>query len=108
MLFKPEHIKMILDGFKTATRRVWKKPMVRVGGIYKVKIKMLSKEYACKIRVLKLYKQQLAYVTKEDAKKEGYDTLMGFRDTWIKINGEYDLNQVVDVIEFEKVIESEE
>jgi len=42
MLFKPEHKEMILNGTKTATRRVWKKPMVKVGGIYKAKTKMLS------------------------------------------------------------------
>lgn len=47
MLFKKEHKEMILNGTKTATRRVWKKPMVKVGGIYKCKLKMFSMK--CKL-----------------------------------------------------------
>jgi hypothetical protein len=109
MLFKPEHIKMILEGTKTATRRNWKKRMVmvRVGGIYKVKTKMLSKEYACTIRVLKLYKQRLGDMEHEDAVKEGYKNTHDFCRMWIKINGHWDSTNIVEVIEFEKVAESE-
>lgn len=101
MLFKPEHIKMILAGTKTATRRDWKKPMVKVGGVYKVKTKMLSNEYHCKIKVLKLYKQQLGNMTLEDVIKEGYQTWIDFREIWVKINYFFAPKKVVDVVEFE-------
>jgi len=103
MIFRPEHIKMILEGKKTATRRIWKKPMVKVGGIYKVKAVMLSKVYHCRIKVNFLYHQRLGAMTLEDAKKEGYDSLEAFQDIWIAINGEYDLHLIVDVVEFELV-----
>jgi len=100
MLFKPEHKEMILKGTKTATRRSWKKPMVKVGGIYKCKLKMLSKEYFAKIRVIKLYKQCLGDMEYQDSKKEGYKSLREFYNIWIKINGEWNPNLEVYVIEF--------
>ena len=100
MLFKPEHKDMILNGTKTATRRAWKRPMVKVGGIYKCKLKMLSKDYFAKIKVTKLYKQCLGDMTNKDAKKEGYKLLRHFYNVWIKINGSWSSLQEVDVIEF--------
>jgi len=106
MLFKKEHEEMILNGTKTATRRIWKKPRVKINGIYKAKLKMLSTDYFAKIRVLRLYKQQLGDMTVGDPQKEGYPTLQAFRNIWIKINGSWDDALVVDVIEFEKVIEN--
>jgi len=101
MLFKPEHKEMILEGNKTATRRVWKRPMVKVGGIYKAKLKMLSKDYFAKIKVTKLFKQGLYFMTNDDAKKEGYRNIDDFAKIWIKINGEWNPNLIVYVIEFE-------
>ena len=103
MLFKPEHKKMILEGKKTATRRVWKKPRVKVGGIYKAKLKMLSKDYFAKIKVTNLFKQPLAEMTQQDFEKEGYPQPNDFIFIWSQINGGWDRNMVVDVIEFEVV-----
>ena len=103
MLFKPEHKEMILAGKKTATRRVWKKPRVKVGGIYKAKLKMLSKDYFAKIKVTKLFKQPLKEMTQQDCEKEGYFEMGEFRNIWIKINGEWNPDFLVDVIEFEVV-----
>jgi len=107
MLFKPEHKDMILKGTKTATRRAWKKPMVKVGGIYKAKLQMLSKDYFAKIKVTKIFEQSLVDMTYEDSKKEGYENFDDFIAIWKKINGEDSWNgdNVVTVIEFE-VVES--
>ncbi len=107
MLFKKEHKDMILNGTKTATRRAWKKPMVKVGNIYQAKLQMLSKEYFAKIKVTKLFKQELGEITEGDAIKEGYDCIMDFHEIWVKINGTWHDNQEVYVIEFE-VVEDEE
>jgi hypothetical protein len=103
MLFKKEHQEMILNGTKTATRRVWKKPMVKVGGVYKAKLQMLSKDYFAKIKVTRLYKQGLYFITEEDARKEGYHNIEEFSKIWIKINGEWNPNLIVYAIEFEVV-----
>lgn len=103
MLFKPKHKEMILNGTKTATRRNWKKPMVKVGGIYKCKLKTLSKKYFAKIKVIKLYKQRLREMTLRDVKKEGYSSLKEFFDVWSRINGIVHFHQEVDVVEFEVI-----
>ena len=103
MLFKREHIPMILNGTKTATRRIWKKPRVKEGRIYKCKNKMLSKEYFALIKVNKIYKQFLGEMGDKDAIKEGYADLEAFKEIWIKINGFWHDNCLVDVIEFEIV-----
>lgn len=100
MLFKPEHKSRIMNGTKTATRRAWKKPMVKVGGIYKCKLKMLSKDYFAKIKVTKLFKQRLREMSLLDARKEGYPNLHDFYDVWDRINGKINFSQEVYVIEF--------
>jgi len=103
MLFKEGHKEMILNGTKTATRRVWKKPMVKVGGIYKAKLKMLSKEYFARIKVIKLVKDRLGNITDEDCKKEGYSSKTKFIDIWVNINGSWREDLIVYVIEFEVI-----
>jgi len=100
MLFKLEHKQMILDGKKTATRRIWKRPMVKVDGIYKCKLKMLSKDYFAKIKITKLYKQKLGDMKQSDFKKEGYPNSNDFITIWAKINKTWDYGLEVDVIEF--------
>lgn len=103
MLFKPEHKEMILNGTKTATRRIWKSPKVKVGGVYKAKLKMLSKDYFAKIKVNKLYKQKLNEMTDEDARKEGYPNMVEFYKIWKEINGDWEGELIVDVVEFEVI-----
>lgn len=102
MLFKPEHKWMILNKVKTQTRRAWKKPMVKVGGIYKCKLKLFDKDYFAKIKVTKLYKQKLGDMSREDCKKEGYNA-MSFVKIWKDINGSWNPDLEVYVVEF-KVI----
>ncbi len=101
MLFKPEHVPMILSGKKTATRRNWKSPRVKVGNVYKCKTKMLSKDSFAEIVVHKVYKQALYFMTDKDARKEGYRSMEEFHKIWVEINGEWNPNLVVYVIEFE-------
>jgi len=103
MLFRPEHKDMILSGKKTATRRNWKRPMVKVGGIYKAKLKMLSKDYFAKIKVTKLFKQELIDMSFDDVRKEGYDNTDDFERVWREINGWWNTDVIVWVIEFEVV-----
>ena len=100
MLFKPEHVDMILAGKKTQTRRAWKRPMAKIGGVYRVKTKMLSKEYHCLIEVVAIRKEKLKLITEADAKLEGYGTVWQYITVWELINGSWDGNQEVYVIDF--------
>ena len=108
LLFKPEHVEPILEGAKTQTRRTWKKPRVKVGGTYKAKTKLFSKEYFALIRVTGLRKEKLGDITPEDARAEGGYTIEEFREVWRHINGEWDPEQEVWVVEFEVLREAKE
>jgi hypothetical protein len=105
MLFKPEHIEMIKNGKKRVTRRNWKRRMVKVGGIYKVKTKMLSKDYHCKIKVNDVSKDRLGNMNKLSAMNEGYETVEDYKKVWENINGKNSWNDdlKVYVISFELV-----
>lgn len=103
MLFKPEHVEMILDGRKTETRRIWKRRMVKKGGVYKAQTKAYSKEWFAKIEVVDVYLEALCDISVSSIYAEGYDDLQGFIDIWKAINGEWNPHQEVWVIQF-KVI----
>lgn len=108
MLFRPEHVEMILSRTKTQTRRAWKRPMAKVGGIYKVKTRMLSKEYYCLIEVVGLGAERLGDITEEDVRKEGYGSISEYMDVWERINGRgsWQPEKVVYVIDFRLIYDA--
>lgn len=90
MLFKPEHIRLIKEGFKTATRRDWKRKMAKVGGVYACQTEMFQPKEDCEvfIKVTDLYRQKLKEMTLRDLAKEGgYTGLEEFKEVWKEING---------------------
>ena len=103
MLFRPEHIVLIERGIKTATRRIWKRPCAKVGGEYKVKKKMLSKEYYATIRCTEIFKQRLGDMSDIDAQNEGGYTLAEYKEVFKKICGFWDDNFELTVVVFEYV-----
>ncbi len=107
MLFKPEHIKMIEDGIKTVTRRLWKTPYAKVGGTYAVQIKMYQLRKDCPIiKATKVYRQPLGKMTEEDAQKEGGYTLEQFKARFEEITKKpWDPDVVPYVVEFEHLKE---
>jgi hypothetical protein len=112
MFFKPEMRAAILEGRKTVTRRVWKMPHAKIGGVYKVRKGRYSKEFHFKIKVLALFKQRLGDMTEQDAIEEGFSpagpefgALWFFRDYWRHVNGKDSWNPDLEVyvIRFEVV-----
>ena len=102
MLFKEKHIKKIVRGEKTMTRRTHKLTL-KVGKIYSIRSRYFekSKEY---IKITRKFQQRLGDITLEDIRKEGYETLEGFKCAWIEINGKWNPDQLVWVYEFEKTV----
>lgn len=98
---------MIIDGTKTATRRMWKTPHAVEGRIHPAKTNYYQKKVDCPlILIKKVYKQKLGDMTEEDARKEGGYTLEKFKGMWEGINKvPWDDNQEVYVIEFEHMKE---
>lgn len=105
MLFKPEHIKMIEDGNKTATRRIWERWHIKVGGIYPAQVRMYQPKIECPlIRVNNRYLQALGDMTEKDADKEGGYTLNQFIKRFEEITKRtWEPELVVYVGEFEYV-----
>ncbi|TET57436.1 MAG: ASCH domain-containing protein [Promethearchaeota archaeon] len=101
MLFKKHHVNMIKSGIKTETRRNWKKQMVKMNGIYSVQIKMFQPKIDCElIKVKYIFMQKLKDITKEQALKEGYNSIEEFKKIFENINGFWDDELEVFVIGF--------
>ncbi len=101
MLFKPEHVDLILTGRKTQTRRIWRKPRAKAGSTHKAKTVLFSKEYFALIRITDIRKERLGDISLEDVRREGYETLEAFKEEWIRINGAWDPELEVYVVSFE-------
>lgn len=86
ILFKPEHVAPILAGIKKETRRIWKKPMAKVGSIHLAKTKMLSKEFFARLKILEVRQEWLLEITDEDAIAEGYLSREAYIATFYRIN----------------------
>ena len=102
LLFKREHIDLILRGLKTQTRRSWKKPRVKVGSVHKCKILMLSTDYFAQVRILSVRQERLGDITIEDSIAEGYNSREGYFAEWKRINHSLDLDSEVWVVSFER------
>ncbi|EMA08792.1 MULTISPECIES: ASCH domain-containing protein [Haloarcula] len=107
LLFKPRHIAAIRDGTKTATRRDWADnyPRPSEGDIRMAVTEMFTSDEACDcyLRITNLYQEPLGEMSHEDARKEGGYDMAEFRKAWTQINGDWDPELVVDVVEFEYV-----
>jgi len=88
ILFKPEHLDLILNGTKTQTRRISSNGKKRwnVGAVHLAKTKMLSKEYFAKLEILAVYPEAIMDISEEDARAEGYPTRHAYLAAFCRIN----------------------
>lgn len=104
MLFRPDSIEKILKGDKTQTRRAWKKPMVKVGGIYPIQEKMFQKKVDCPgfLRVWYVGQERLGDIWNHpaDALKEGFHSVREFFKVWAELYGSVHMDQEIWVIDF--------
>lgn len=103
ILFKQEHVRPILKGEKTQTRRVGTKRW-NVGSIHQAKTQMLIKSYFARLRILDVRQELLGDITPEDALKEGGYTVEEFIDVFDRINkktGGWSPDLMVWVVTFE-------
>ena len=106
LLFKPEHVPLILNGTKTQTRRNWKRCRVTVGSIQLAKTQMLSKEYFARIRIKRVWQEFLMGISEEDARAEGGYTVEEYFRVFDRINPDFDATHVLLwCVEFEVVRE---
>ena len=70
ILFKPEHVPMILSGRKTQTRRLGKKRW-RVGAIHQCKTSLFGESFA-RVRIRGVCREPLREISVADCFAEGY------------------------------------
>lgn len=107
ILFHPEHVQPILDGLKVKTRRLGKKRW-NVNSVHRAKTEMLSKDYFALLQILTVHQEPLGAMTEKDAWDEGGYTLLEYKDKWEQINGPWDPELVVWVVQFECVFNLDE
>lgn len=105
MIFTKENIELIRQGKKTETRRIWKKPHVKVGKTYQCRVSRFTKtpEDSPYIKIKKICKERLKeiYGRPSDWLYEGCYSLLEFQNEWMKLHGSWNPEQEVYVIDFE-------
>ena len=86
LLFKPEHVKPILDGTKTQTRRIWKRARAKAGSVHKAKLGLFSKEFFALLKIKAVWREEFHSITEEEAKKEGGYTRESYIKKFFEIN----------------------
>ena len=103
ILFNPKYVPLIVAGSKKVTRRVWKRNLVKEGGVYTCKTKMFDSRWFAKVRVTRVWKQKLGELTESDAIADGHSGMTEFKASWSKFYGSWNPEQEMTVIEFEVV-----
>jgi ParB family chromosome partitioning protein len=99
--FRLNHMKPILDGIKTQTsRKGIPDPKLKVGAIVHASI---WEPHFADLRITSIERKRLGEFTEEDAKREGGYTLKEFKEVWKSIHGEWNENESVYVIQFERI-----
>jgi ParB family chromosome partitioning protein len=101
MTFAAEDKKPLLEGVKTQNTSVEAPdPKVKVGAVASA---VIWEPHVVDLRITAVERKKLKYFDEEDAKREGGYTLEEFKRKWIERYGEWDENQLVYIIRFERL-----
>jgi len=108
LLFKPDHVELIKRRKKTQTRRTWANCRVKVGSIHQAKTSFKKGEQPFAYILITAVRQEfLGQITDEDARKEGYPHVPGYKRAFKRIYGRWDPHELVWVVDFELATEAE-
>ncbi|NWG10840.1 ParB/RepB/Spo0J family partition protein [Candidatus Bathyarchaeota archaeon] len=101
MHFTADDKKPLLAGTKTQTSRTGlPDPKLKAGALVHATV---LEPHIAELRIASIERKKLRYFDEEDAKREGGYSLEEFKRKWKKMHGEWNENQLVYVIHFEKV-----
>jgi hypothetical protein len=101
LLFKPQHVPLILSGRKTMTMRQWERSRVKVGSIHQCRTQLFKGEPFAHVCIVSVYRQRLGEMTADQYKKEGGYARESYIKVWKEINGSYDPNELACAVEFD-------
>ena len=101
LLFKKQFISKIREGEKTQTRRL-KKPNIKIGKTYSLRSSYRS-VLPERILITDVFQQYLGEISHDDVQNEGFDSLNMFINIWREIYGSYNPEELIWVIEFQYV-----
>ena len=84
-IFKRRHLRKVLDGTKTQTRRTHRYTL-QIGKTYAIRDRWFSKPQG-HILITRKFKQRLGNISQEDLQKEGFSSLEEFKQEWINCYG---------------------
>jgi len=100
LTFSANEMKPIIDGTKTQSSRVNPPdPKIKAGS--KILATVWEPRFA-ELQIVSIERKRLKYFDEEDAKREGGYTLEKFKKEWQRTHGEWDDDQFVYVLHFEK------
>jgi len=101
LIFEPNDMEPILKGAKTQ-RASQSAPDQKIKVGANVQASVYVPHFA-DLRIVAIERKRLKYFDEEDAKREGYPSLPEFKRAWKKKHGEFDDNELVHIIRFQKV-----
>jgi hypothetical protein len=101
LLFKNQFLSKIRENKKTQTRRL-KQPRIKIGKTYNLR-SSYTRVLPEKILITDIFQQYLGEISLEDIHKEGFEDLNEFIQVWREIYGNYDPEEIIWVVEFQYV-----
>jgi ParB family chromosome partitioning protein len=95
MVFNHRHYRAILEGTKTQSTRRRPDPQIQKGTLVRGAV-----SHFADLEVMGVERKRLGEMTEIDARREGGYTLAEFRDYWQRVNGEWDPDEIVYLIQF--------
>jgi len=101
LTFEPNDVEPILMGAKTQmTSRSPPSPKMKTGDTVQASVYV---PHFADLRIVSIERKRLRYFDQDDAKREGYTSLAEFKRTWKKKHGEWNDDELVHIVHFQRV-----
>jgi ParB family chromosome partitioning protein len=101
LVFEPNDMEPVLKGAKTQiSSPSTPDPKIKTGVTVQASVYV---PHFADLRIVSVERKRLRYFDEEDVKREGYSSLAEFKRAWKKKHGEFNDDELVHIIHFEKI-----